>query len=271
MDASAVISNTISIDTTQQLQSQINIKATSELEVIAPITKDSGIKHQEQDSGEFSHNRYIARQAYINGNNQSQDQNTSSKSSSDKDPVPNDQGVDGEPLTDAEQEQVDKLKKEDSDTKTHERAHQSAGGQYAGSASYDYQRGPDGKNYAIGGHVDIDVSKEDTPEKTLQKMEQVMTAARAPADPSSQDLKVASQAQQKAAQARAEIAKESTGGDEESEDSSQNENSAVAKNGQNDSSDSTQASQSSTSTESVDDSKSLEKLGNQTLIVGPPC
>lgn len=40
-------------------------------------------------------------------------------------------------------------------------------------------------------------------------MEQIIRAAKAPADPSTQDLKVAAQAQQKAAKARAEIASNS--------------------------------------------------------------
>lgn len=116
----------------------------------------------------------------------------------------------GKELTDAEQEQVKELKSRDSEVRQHELAHQSAGGQYASSPSYDYQTGPDGNRYAIGGHVDIDVSKESTPEKTIEKMQKVIQAAHAPADPSGQDLRVAAEAQQTMAQAQAEKVQESS-------------------------------------------------------------
>ncbi len=150
------------------------------------------------NSGEFSHNRLKAKLAYLAGNrrNSSDDQENSDHFSL----------KNGQELTLKEQEKVDKLKERDKEVRDHERAHQSAGGQYAGSPSYDYEKGPDGNDYAIGGHVNIDVAEENTPEKTLQKMEQIISAAKAPADPSAQDLKVAAQAQQKAAKARAEIA-----------------------------------------------------------------
>ncbi len=116
----------------------------------------------------------------------------------------------GKELTDAEQEQVKELKSRDSEVRQHELAHQSAGGQYASAPSYDYQTGPDGNRYAIGGHVNIDVSKESTPEKTIQKMQQVIQAAHAPADPSGQDLRVAAEAQQTLAQAQTEKLQESS-------------------------------------------------------------
>ena len=47
------------------------------------------------------------------------------------------------------------------------------------------------KRYAIGGEVQIDTSKEKTPQETIRKMQIVIRAALAPAEPSSQDLKVA--------------------------------------------------------------------------------
>lgn len=150
------------------------------------------------NSGEFSHNRLKAKLAYLTGNCRHA---TDDQQNPDNVPVKN-----GQELTAKEQEKVEKLKERDKEVRAHERAHQSAGGQYAGSPSYDYEKGPDGNDYAIGGHVNIDVAEENTPEKTLQKMEQIISAAKAPADPSAQDLKVAAQAQQKAAKARAEIA-----------------------------------------------------------------
>jgi len=58
----------------------------------------------------------------------------------------------------------------------------------------------------VGGEVSIDTSPEPgDPEATLQKMRRVRAAALAPAYPSSQDLKVASNAASQAAKAMAEI------------------------------------------------------------------
>ena len=110
-------------------------------------------------------------------------------------------------LTEEEQKQVDKLKSRDREVKTHEQAHIAAGGSYVkGGASYDYQTGPDGKQYAVGGSVNIDTSPvADDPEATIAKAQVVIKAALAPADPSSQDQKVASEARQMMNDARKEL------------------------------------------------------------------
>lgn len=115
----------------------------------------------------------------------------------------------GEELTRDEQQEVDKLQARDREVRAHEQAHVAAGGQYVrGGISYDYQRGPDGRNYAVGGHVNIDVSEARTPEATIVKMQQVKRAALAPAEPSGADRAVAAAAGQKEQQARAELLKE---------------------------------------------------------------
>lgn len=105
---------------------------------------------------------------------------------------------------------ITELKSRDREVKAHEQAHLAAGGRHVtGGASYSYQTGPDGRRYAIGGEVGIDTSPvAGDPEATLAKAQQVRAAALAPAEPSSQDLKVAAQATQMAAQARAEIAQQ---------------------------------------------------------------
>ncbi|WP_020587692.1 putative metalloprotease CJM1_0395 family protein [Desulfobacter curvatus] len=110
-------------------------------------------------------------------------------------------------LTPDEKLLVEKLKKADSEVRAHEMAHIAAGSEYITSgATFSYQKGPDGKNYAVGGEVSIDTSPEPgDPEATLQKMRRVRAAALAPAQPSSQDLKVASNAASQAAKAMAEI------------------------------------------------------------------
>lgn len=105
-----------------------------------------------------------------------------------------------------EERKIQELKERDREVRTHEQAHASVGGQHAGPPQYEFERGPDGKQYAVGGEVSIDISEESTPEKTLEKMNQVKAAALAPNEPSAQDRKVAGEATQKAAEARAEIA-----------------------------------------------------------------
>jgi len=112
----------------------------------------------------------------------------------------------GQTLTPAEEKVIQQLKAHDREVKTHELAHLASAGQYArGGPSYSYQQGPDGQRYAIGGEVPIDISKEKTPEQTIQKMQVVERAAMAPADPSSADRSIAAAATAMEAQARQEI------------------------------------------------------------------
>jgi hypothetical protein len=112
----------------------------------------------------------------------------------------------GNELNEEQKQQVEKLKKRDADVKTHEQAHMaSGGGLVQGGASFEYESGPDGRMYAVGGEVKIDVSPERTPEATIRKMQQVRRAALAPAEPSGADRAVAAQASQVEAQARMEL------------------------------------------------------------------
>lgn len=102
---------------------------------------------------------------------------------------------------------IAQLRARDQEVRTHEQAHLSAAGPYAtGGIKYDYQTGPDGQKYAVGGSVGIDTSPvSGDPEATIQKMMIVQRAALAPAQPSAQDFKVAAQASQLQAQARSEL------------------------------------------------------------------
>lgn len=127
-------------------------------------------------------------------------------------------------LTDEEKEQVQALKRRDAEVRRHERAHAAAGGPYAGMPVYDYTRGPDGKMYAVGGEVAIDASPASTPEATIQKMDVVIRAALAPAEPSPQDVKVAATARQIKAEAISEKRAEER---EEQEEASKNKDEAV--------------------------------------------
>lgn len=115
----------------------------------------------------------------------------------------------GKPLSEEDLIEVRELQQRDAEVKTHEQQHAAVGGQYAGAPSYTYERGPDGKRYAVGGAVSIDVAPVNgDPAATIRKMEVVRRAALAPAQPSSADRAIAADAAQKSAQARAELAQQ---------------------------------------------------------------
>lgn len=99
----------------------------------------------------------------------------------------------GRTLTPEQREQVEKLKERDREVRTHEQAHASRAGGYAqGGPQYQLQAGPDGRQYAVAGHVDIDTSPiPGNPEATLQKARVIQAAAQAPAEPSGADRAVA--------------------------------------------------------------------------------
>jgi hypothetical protein len=111
----------------------------------------------------------------------------------------------GSRLTAEEQQQLKELQQRDREVKAHELAHKAVGGRYVTGGSFTYETGPDGHRYAIGGEVTIDSSSGSTPEETLRKAELIRRAALAPADPSPQDYRVASQANMMAAEARSDI------------------------------------------------------------------
>lgn len=113
---------------------------------------------------------------------------------------------DGQPLSEEDLRMVQDLERRDREVRQHEMTHVAAGGAYVtGGPSYDYQNGPDGKRYAVGGEVQIDTSPESTPEATIAKMRAVRAAALAPAQPSGQDRSVAASAASAEMQARQEL------------------------------------------------------------------
>ncbi len=99
---------------------------------------------------------------------------------------------------------LNELKRVDRDVRAHEAAHVAVGGKFVtGGPNYQYQTGPDGKQYAVGGEVQIDTSAvPDDPMATIEKMKVVRRAALAPGDPSAQDRSVAATATKIEAQAR---------------------------------------------------------------------
>ena len=113
-------------------------------------------------------------------------------------------------LTQEQEQAIQALKARDAEVRRHEQAHAAAVGFYGGAARFKYQRGLDGRSYAVGGEVSIDVSPESSPRATARKMAVVIRAAQAPADPSAQDRSVATQARQVKQQAESELRAEKT-------------------------------------------------------------
>lgn len=115
-------------------------------------------------------------------------------------------------LSKEEMLELQKLQKRDTEVKAHEQAHKAVAGHHAaGGPSYTYEIGPNGKRFAVGGEVPIDLSKEATPEETILKMQIIARAAMAPANPSSADRRIAARAAMIANQARGELQTEQSG------------------------------------------------------------
>ena len=135
----------------------------------------------------------------------------------------NEKGADGKPLSEEESDKVRELEKRDREVRSHEMAHASAGAGIAmGGPVYKLEKGPDGNSYAVAGHVKLDTGKENTPEATIAKMQQIKRAALAPANPSGTDRQVAAQAARKESDARSEASETDAEKMEKSQNSGKN-------------------------------------------------
>lgn len=110
-------------------------------------------------------------------------------------------------LSPEQQQEVNRLKAVDRKVRAHEQAHMAAGSGVTGGASFQFTRGPDGRQYAVGGEVTINISSGQTPESTIERARIIQAAALAPADPSSQDRAVAAAAAMMESQARSELSR----------------------------------------------------------------
>jgi len=128
----------------------------------------------------------------------------------------------GAELESSEQQEIGKLKRRDAEVRRHEAAHKRAAGSFAkGGPKFEFQSGPDGKQYAVGGEVSIDTSKvAGDPQATIRKMQQVRRAALAPANPSSQDRAVAATAARIEQEARTQALEKRDNGSPKSKSSS---------------------------------------------------
>ena len=112
----------------------------------------------------------------------------------------------GHELSESDQAHVQELRQIDREIRTHEASHLAAAGGLASSLQLQTVTGADGRQYAVGGSVKIDVSDAGSPEANEAKMRKVKAAALAVDTPSMADLRVAAKAErglQKALQARA--------------------------------------------------------------------
>ena len=112
-----------------------------------------------------------------------------------------------EEISPEDKKQIAQLKKQDAEVRRHEQAHMAASGSFGkGAPTFEYKKGPDGKQYAVGGHVEIDTAEvEGDPEATLKKARVIRQAALAPKEPSAQDQKVAREAAQMAQKAERQL------------------------------------------------------------------
>ena len=114
-------------------------------------------------------------------------------------------GADGEALDAQEKAQLTEMQSRDREVRAHEQAHQAAaGGLSSGGPTFTYETGPDGREYAVGGEVQISLKEGGTPEESIRLAQQARAAALAPGQPSGQDLSVAAKASRRESAARAE-------------------------------------------------------------------
>ena len=98
-------------------------------------------------------------------------------------------------LNAAERADVARLQQRDQQVRQEEKAHAAVAGDLAGPINYSYQRGPDGRQYAVGGSVSVQASsKSGDPEEAKRLSVRMAAAANAATNPSMQDYATARQA-----------------------------------------------------------------------------
>lgn len=97
-----------------------------------------------------------------------------------------------EDLSAEERAVVDQLRQRDQQVRQEEKAHAAVAGDLAGPISYVYQKGPDGRRYAVGGSVPIKArSVSGDPQEAAWLGARVSAAAQAATNPSGADLAAA--------------------------------------------------------------------------------
>ncbi len=118
-------------------------------------------------------------------------------------------GAEKHELSPEEEQEVLELKERDREVRAHEMAHKAAAGSLAtGGPVYEFETGPDGREYAVGGHVSIRIPKGKTPAETIRIAQQAKRAALAPSSPSGQDRSVAVEAQSRVFKAQKKMSQD---------------------------------------------------------------
>jgi hypothetical protein len=114
-----------------------------------------------------------------------------------------------------------RLSEIDGAVRAHEQAHLAALGPYAtGGAEYSYLITADGRRYAVGGSVDVNLQPvPGDPEATIRKAKALIMAAYAPTSPSGPDMRVAAEAYRMEMEAKRQLAQEEQAKKEEKETS----------------------------------------------------
>lgn len=98
-------------------------------------------------------------------------------------------------LSQNERAELAQLQARDAAVRQEEKGHAAAAGQYGSAPQYEYQVGPDGQAYAIGGHVDMHIAaKTGSKEDINQALTTLQNAALSPNAPSAADLSAYRQA-----------------------------------------------------------------------------
>lgn len=98
-------------------------------------------------------------------------------------------------LSAVERADVAKLQQRDQQVRQEEQAHAAVAGDLAGPINYIYRRGPDGRQYAVGGSVGIQASTTGAdPAEAKRLSARMAAAANAATNPSAQDYAAARQA-----------------------------------------------------------------------------
>ncbi len=82
-------------------------------------------------------------------------------------------------LTSAKRQVISELAARDREVRDHEAAHTNTGGRFTGASSFTYERGPNGRNYAVAGEVSIQVSSSaiESPQDAVERVQAVRRAA----------------------------------------------------------------------------------------------
>lgn len=112
----------------------------------------------------------------------------------------------GAPLDQEDQARLAEMRARDKDVRDQKAAQARAAAPYAGAANFEYETGPDGRQYAVSGEVKIDVSATvGDASETARKMEQILSATLAADELSVEDRRVLAEARKQRLEAQTDI------------------------------------------------------------------